>query len=170
MLVKIRLQKSQKSFLLPEILLENFLGLFLEFGLLEEEINKIHVFMYFNDKIPAAGYYWGRKKNKHFIQLDPDLLNDKKDELNPTIIHELRHLYWNVVEPGSIPSPREDHGLLLGRYPKRVRRHKDQEENDCTKTEKLYSHIGLLEPFYIDQVLDDFFNPLRQLSLPFFTL
>lgn len=166
-----RLREDQELFLLPDILLENFKRIFREFGLSEKEINKIHIFMDFKDELGVDGYYLGEKGNKHFVQLDSRLLNNG-NELNLTIIHELRHLYWNVVEPKKIARCGE-YGTLLSRFPKGGRLRKtrsDKENNDCYIVEKIYSHIVLLEPFYVDQILDNFFNPHRQLSLPFFTL
>lgn len=50
--------------------------------------------------VECYGLYLGSKGGEHKIYINHRIAGALPHTLNPTIIHELRHLYWEIMDPG----------------------------------------------------------------------
>lgn len=131
-----------------------------EWGVEDLTIKRLNVFVVFYYFLLAAGMYFGRSVSdeyKHLVAIDPAYpyhppkLAKCPDfiVINTTLIHELRHLYWNIVEPGyCIADAARVYPNSFRPQPYYVRsaeqRRIKREEEDCEKIEKEYADFLIL--------------------------
>ena len=83
--------------------------LFLDWGLSAEQVEKLTVIVTFCPRMQCydwafqTGEYLGEKEGIHYIRLNPALLTRRfpSRDLNYVTVHELRHVYQNIVRPST---------------------------------------------------------------------
>jgi hypothetical protein len=90
---------------IPFVSLGEISCLLREWGLSEKIISRLVVSF---EMCPLGslrvGDYLGYKDGTHHIRLAFSLFGKDRRELNLTVIHELRHMYWNIVKGGTLIS------------------------------------------------------------------
>lgn len=121
----------------------NVYHLFKEWEIEEKILKNLIITLEVWHELYSCGKYCGSRGNQHRILVALWVLLGDPQELNRTIIHELRHMFWNLVAPGQHVS-KEGFRLRCGEGclscdGQRAR----EEQDDCFACETKYGNFNL---------------------------
>ena len=131
---------SHPNLFIPTFSENNICALLCSWGLSQKILNSISMRLEFWPTIDSyIGEYGGKKGNQHVIKINNHYVQSTQEQFNLTVIHELRHMFWNIIDPLAARTHFDKEGFVFRCCtqvqccrPKKF----ETEENDCVAAEE----------------------------------